>query len=142
MTAAASPVVRFEEVGITYGRTVVARSVSFDVVPVAVLALLGRNGAGKSSLVRCLIGVQRPSSGVIRAFGLDPWRNRVDVLHRTGVVPETPEAPSDLSARRLVRLCARLHAAGIPMPCSHAWNVSRCRSTSHSAGCRAARREP
>ncbi len=109
MTAAPRPVVAFEEVGITYGRTAVARSVTFDVLPGSVLALLGRNGAGKSSLVRCLTGVQRPSSGVIRAFGLDPWRDRVGVLHRTGVVPETPEAPSDLSATRLVQLCARLH---------------------------------
>ena len=87
----------------------VSRSVSFDVLPGAVMALLGRNGAGKSSLIRCLLGVQRPSSGAVRAFGLDPWRHRVDVLHRTGVVPEVPEAPSDLDAVRLVDLCRRLH---------------------------------
>lgn len=109
MTALADPVASFTDVGISYRRRPVIHSVSLDVPAGAVLALLGRNGSGKTSLLRCLLGVQQPSRGMVRVFGLDPWCHRVAVLTRTGVVPESPDAPGDLSAERLVRLYASLH---------------------------------
>ncbi len=109
MTTAADALVLFEDVAITYGRRAIVTAASFEVPRGSVTALLGRNGAGKTSLLRCLLGVQRPSAGTVRVFGMDPWTDRVAVLHRTGVVAETPEAPGDLNARRLVSLCGELH---------------------------------
>jgi ABC-2 type transport system ATP-binding protein len=97
-------------VAVRYGRRRVLEDVSFAVPRGAVFALLGRNGSGKSSLVRCLVGLQQASGGRLKVFGHDPWRHRVAVLHRTGVVPETPDAPADMTAARLVRFCGRLHA--------------------------------
>ena len=72
-------------------------------------ALLGRNGAGKSSLVRCLLGQQRPQAGEVRLFGQDAWRGRQELMARVGVVPEEPDAPPELTARQLVLLCGRLN---------------------------------
>ena len=52
-----------EGLTVTYGRVTACAGVTLSVARGAVYALLGRNGAGKSSLVRCLLGQQKPSSG-------------------------------------------------------------------------------
>ncbi len=101
--------VRLDDVHIRYGRHRVVEGIDLEVPRGSVFALLGRNGSGKSSLVRCLIGLQKATAGRLSVFGLDPWRRRVDVLHRTGVVPEAPDAPADLTPRQLVAFCGRLH---------------------------------
>ena len=54
---------RVEGLTVRYGRAIACRDVSFAVAPGSVYALLGRNGAGKSSLVRCLLGQQKATSG-------------------------------------------------------------------------------
>ena len=72
-------------------------------------SLLGRNGAGKSSLVRCLLGEQRPGSGNVRLLGGDVWRERAALLREVGVVPEEPDAPPSMNARQLARFCSRLY---------------------------------
>ena len=66
-------------VTVRYGRKVAVDGVSFAIPQGAVFALLGRNGAGKSSLVRCLLG-QFPACHYERAIhrapppSPPPWR--------------------------------------------------------------------
>ena len=95
---------------VRYGRRLVLDAVSFSVPPGAVYALLGRNGVGKSSLVRCLLGLQRPDAGGVRLFGRDAWRDRRPLMERVGVVPEEPDAPPELTAHELSLFCGRLNA--------------------------------
>ena len=99
-----------EHLGIRYGRTRVIEDVSFVVPAGCVYALLGRNGAGKSSLVRCLVGQQRAASGRAVLLGQDAWRDRERVMARVGLVPEEPDAPPELSPSRLLALTGRLYA--------------------------------
>jgi len=126
-TSATEPVLSLEGVAVRYGRTRVAEDVSLRVERGKVFALLGRNGVGKSSLVRCILGQQRPSAGVVRLFGGDPWKTRSTAMARVGVVPEEPDAPPGMSTGALLRLCrklvprwddarvaARLEKAGVP----------------------------
>lgn len=101
--------IRLEGLNVRYGRAAACADVSFTVPPGAVYALLGRNGAGKSSLVRCLLGQQRPSSGRALLFGEDAWGTRRRAMERTGVVPEDPDAPLGLTARELSDFCRRVH---------------------------------
>ena len=98
-----------EKLAVRYGRTRVLEDVSFVVPAGGVYALLGRNGAGKSSLVRCLVGQQRASAGRALLFGRDGWRDRAVLMERVGLVPEEPDAPPELSPSRLVDHTARLH---------------------------------
>ena len=100
-----------EGLSVRYGRTRVLADVSFVVPAGGVYALLGRNGAGKSSLVRCLVGQQRASAGRALLFGRDAWRDRAVLMERVGLVPEEPDAPPELSPSRLVDLTARLHGS-------------------------------
>lgn len=98
-----------EGLSVRYGATTVLENLTFWVPAGCVYALLGRNGAGKSSLVRCLTGQMRASAGRALLFGRDVWRDRASLMARVGVVPEEPDAPPELSAAGLVRLTARLH---------------------------------
>jgi ABC-2 type transport system ATP-binding protein len=101
--------IRLESLTVRYGRTWACRDVSLAVPPGAVYALLGRNGAGKSSLVRCLLGQQRATSGRAFLFGEDAWRTRRRAMARTGVVPEEPDAPPAMTARQLSDFCRRVY---------------------------------
>lgn len=66
-----------------YGRTVVARALTFTVHPGEVFAVLGSNGVGKSTLVKTIGGLIPPLSGDLRILSSDPAglspRNRVEL---------------------------------------------------------------
>ena len=94
---------------VRYGRRTALDGVSFAVPPGSVYALLGRNGAGKSSLVRCLLGEQRPATGRAVVLGRDIWRERASILTEVGVVHESPDAPAAMTALQLSRFCSRLY---------------------------------
>lgn len=95
-------VVRVENVSVKYNKQLVIDQVSFEVARGSVYALLGRNGAGKSSLMRCLLGLQKPTSGQVRVFGEDVWTHRARLLARAAYVPETSDAPGQLRVRDVV----------------------------------------
>lgn len=101
--------IRVEGLTVRYGRATACRDVTFSVAPGAVYALLGRNGAGKSSLIRCLLGEQKPTSGRALLFGEDSWKARRPAMERTGVVPEEPDAPAAMTARELSDFCRRIY---------------------------------
>jgi ABC-2 type transport system ATP-binding protein len=107
--SSAETVVDVRGLSVCYGRQLVLDAVSLSVPRGTVYALLGRNGVGKSSLVRCLLGQQRPAHGHVRLFGRDAWRFRQPLMERVGVVPEEPDAPPELTARELVLFCGRLN---------------------------------
>jgi ABC-type multidrug transport system ATPase subunit len=120
--------VTVERVTVQYGGRPALDSVSFTVEPGATLALLGRNGGGKTSLVRCLLGQQRPQEGTVRLFGRDVWRERARLMDRVGVVPEESDLPPELTAEAVIHLCgalyrrwdagairSRLHRLDVPM---------------------------
>lgn len=106
-----------EGLTVRYGKRLALDNVSFSVPEGSVYALLGRNGAGKSSLVRCLLGEQRPDSGKVLLLGRDVWRERATILSEVGVVPEEADMPPASTARQVSRFCSRLYprwdAAGV-----------------------------
>ena len=103
-------VVSLDRLTVRYGKTTACDGVSIAVERGAVYALLGRNGAGKSSLVRCLLGQQKPTAGRAFLFGEDVWKRRAKLMARLGVVPEEPDAPPAMTARQLSAFCSRLYA--------------------------------
>jgi ABC-2 type transport system ATP-binding protein len=94
---------------VCYGRTRVIDGLTLAVPRGSVFALLGRNGAGKSSLLRVLLGQRPPAKGCVRLLGEDPWTRRTSLMARVGVVPEEPDAPPEMTPTALAALCARLH---------------------------------
>lgn len=102
-------IVHVDGLTVRYGRKTAVDHVTLTVPRGSVYALLGRNGAGKSSLVRCLLGQQKPQAGAIQLFGEDVWRRRTALMERTGVVSEEADAPQEMSVAALARFCARLY---------------------------------
>ncbi len=100
-------VVEVDDLTVRYGRLTAVDGLSLEVPQGAVYGLLGRNGSGKSSTVRCLLGQQRASRGSLRLFGRDAWRDRRRAMARTAVVPESPDVPPSTTAVRLEPFMAR-----------------------------------
>ncbi len=109
--------IALEGLTVRYGPRLALDRVSLTVPEGSVYALLGRNGAGKSSLVRCLLGEQKASDGRALLLGRDVWHERAAILSEVGVVPEEPDAPPAMTARQLSRFCSKLYprwdAAGV-----------------------------
>jgi ABC-2 type transport system ATP-binding protein len=105
----AVPPLAAEAITVRYGRRTAVDAVSLTLSEGTVYALLGRNGAGKSSLVRCVLGQQRPAAGRALLFGRDAWRHRASLMAQVGVVPEQPDAPPGATARQLARFCRPLY---------------------------------
>ena len=55
------------------------------------IGIIGRNGSGKTSLVRLLAGLLAPTTGTVRLHGLDPARERKAMLGRIGLVFQNPD---------------------------------------------------
>ena len=110
VAAAAGPALEMDGLSVSYGRTPVVEGLTLAVPRGSVFALLGRNGAGKSSLLRVLLGQRPPARGRVRLLGEDPWTRRTSLMARVGVVPEEPDAPPEMTALALSALCGRLHA--------------------------------
>ena len=109
MTSPREAAVSLERLMVRYGHATACEDVSLSVTRGAVYALLGRNGAGKSSLVRCLLGQQKPTAGRAFLFGEDVWKRRASLMARVGVVPEEPDAPPAMTARQIADFCRRLY---------------------------------
>jgi ABC-type multidrug transport system ATPase subunit len=73
-----------------------------------ITALVGPNAAGKSTLMRTWVGFERPTRGEARVAGLDPWRQRSDVLARVGYVPQSPSLYAGLSVDAHLEMAALL----------------------------------
>ncbi|WP_410537812.1 ABC transporter ATP-binding protein [Streptomyces sp. KL2] len=82
------------------------RGVSFSVARGELFALLGTNGAGKTSTVELLEGMAEPSGGRVRVLGHDPYRERARVRPRIGVMLQEGGFPSDLTVAETARMWA------------------------------------
>lgn len=80
------------------------RNCNLSVAQGHIYGLLGRNGAGKTTVFKLLLGLLRPSAGTSTVLGLDSVRDNAEVLRRTGSLIETPVFYEHLSAKENLRL--------------------------------------
>jgi ABC-2 type transport system ATP-binding protein len=108
-----------------YGDVLALDQVSFDVAENTVSGLLGRNGAGKTTVMQILTGQNWQTSGDVAIFGRPPFENEA-VLRDVCFVKESQRYP-DVSVRVVLRAAARCTRSGTgrwPTSCSRS---SRCR---------------
>lgn len=94
-------VLRVTDVSVSYGGIRAVRDVSIEVPTSGAVCLIGRNGAGKSSLVRAIAGWRRPDSGRVEFDGKDTTRMSASKVSRLGMVmvPEDRRVFGPLSVR-------------------------------------------
>ncbi|MFY1701843.1 ABC transporter ATP-binding protein [Micromonospora sp. WMMA1923] len=102
-----TPVIAVDRLNLTYGDFHAVRDLTFEVRPGELYALLGTNGAGKTSTLEVVEGHRNPTSGTVRVFGNDP-RNRRVVRPRMGVMLQESGLSPDLTVRESVGLIGRL----------------------------------
>lgn len=62
------------------------KEISFDIQKGESIALIAPNGAGKSTTIKLLTGILYPTSGEVKVLGLIPWKNRIRLGFKIGVV--------------------------------------------------------
>ncbi len=70
-----TPLIDIQNLTLNYGRKKVLKNISFSLDGGKIYGLLGRNGAGKTSLLSLLASFQRPKSGMIKIHGEEPFEN-------------------------------------------------------------------
>jgi ABC-2 type transport system ATP-binding protein len=83
-------VVQLSKVTKKFGRATALAEVSFEVPAGVVFALLGENGAGKTTAIRLMLGLTEATSGEVRVLGLDSRRDSLGIRRRVGYLPERP----------------------------------------------------
>jgi len=96
----------FEGVHKSFGRFEAVAGVDLRVEPGTFLGLIGHNGAGKSTCLRMLSGLLRPTVGRIRVDGVDVVEAPREARLRLGVVPEEPALYPYLTAREYLEFVA------------------------------------
>ncbi|HUP60629.1 MAG TPA: ABC transporter ATP-binding protein [Thermoanaerobaculia bacterium] len=102
--------IRAANVTVRYGHRTAVEDVSLTIPKGSVYSLIGRNGAGKSSLVRCLVGQLRPDRGSVQVLGEDVWHKRLSLMDRVGIVAEDPDAPPEMRVRDLAWFSSRIYS--------------------------------
>ena len=95
--------------GKRYGEVVAVEDVSFAIEPNSVCALLGGNGAGKSTTIAMLLGLLLPTTGSIQVLGEDMLRHRYRVLSRINFSSPYVDLPHRLTVAQNLNVFGRLY---------------------------------
>jgi len=101
-----------KEISMNFGAFKALDNVSFRVPSENCYGFLGQNGAGKTTILRMLVGLLRPSQGEIFVAGHSLLKEREQVKRLCGYLPQRPEFYPWLSGEEFLRLSAEL--VGVP----------------------------
>lgn len=104
-----APLLEVRDLGKHYDGVVALDGLDLEVGRGSCVALLGHNGSGKSTAVRCIGSQLAPSSGSIRVDGRDTADDDVHTRATRAVVPDAPAFYPDLTVREHVELVATAH---------------------------------
>jgi len=127
-----------------YGRAHILADVALEIARGEVVALLGRNGAGKSTTMKSIMGLVRPAKGRVTFEGRDITAAAPHAIARRGLgyVPEERRIFVDLTVMENLESAARRRARmprpGRPSACSRSSPISRRCAAGRGAACRAA----
>jgi ABC-2 type transport system ATP-binding protein len=102
------PAVDVSDLWVRFGSVAAVRGISLQLAPGAATALLGRNGAGKSTTMRVLAGVVPPTAGRVLVAGHDIRTEALAVKRRTGYCPDVGGLVPRATPWEHLQLAARL----------------------------------
>ncbi|MEI8144962.1 MAG: ABC transporter ATP-binding protein, partial [Alphaproteobacteria bacterium] len=92
-----------------YGTVKAVDGLTLSIAMGSTTALLGGNGAGKSTTIGMIMGLVLPTSGTVRVLGTDMARRRYDVLHRMNFESPYVDMPHRLTVRQNLTVFGRLY---------------------------------
>ena len=105
-----NPIVQLEGFEKWYGKICGAGPLNLQIFPGEIVTLLGPNGGGKTTVIRALVGLHRPSAGRVFVGGFDITTEPDEVRQLISYVPQRVTMPGLLSGREILSLFARLKA--------------------------------
>ncbi|HKC87147.1 MAG TPA: ABC transporter ATP-binding protein [Blastocatellia bacterium] len=100
--------IRVEHLIKTFGEHTAVDDLSFKIERGETFALLGPNGSGKTTTLKCIAGLIKPSSGKILINGFDVWKNPQQARSRMSYLPQRVSFPDNLTAREVLEFYRRL----------------------------------
>lgn len=107
-----TPVFRLDRVVKRYGRQTALAGLSLESPAGQVVALLGDNGAGKTTAIKVLLGLIEPSEGQAEMLGLDSRTQGEEIRRRVGYVPERPTLYLWMTVAEIGWFAAGFYASG------------------------------
>ena len=95
----APPIIEVRELTRTFGSFTAVNAISFDVGRGEVFGFLGANGAGKTTAIRMLIGLLRPTAGNARVAGHDVYTGTEAIKRSIGYMSQRFSLYEDLTVR-------------------------------------------
>lgn len=83
-------------------------NISLNVFKRDIFGFLGPNGAGKSTTIRMLLSLIYPTTGLIKIFDKDLYKNRIKILKRVGAIVEKPDMYGYLTAFKNLEILAKI----------------------------------
>ena len=108
-TMATTAAINVDHASLAYGGVTAVDDVSFSVALGSVLGIVGRNGAGKSSLLQCMLGLTVPQTGTVNLLGCPSLALTDSVKARLGYVAQSPELFDWLRVREQISLIGGLY---------------------------------
>jgi len=81
------PIITIKNISKSFGDVVALKNINLKISE-GIFGLIGPNGSGKSTLIKILLGLVKPDTGNVKIFGLDPFKNRREILKQVGVLHE------------------------------------------------------
>ncbi len=107
--AAANALIETDHLVKRYGDKTAVNNVTLSVRGGEIFGFLGPNGAGKTTTIKMIVGLLRPTSGVVRVAGCDVVTQPMQAKAASGYVPDEPNLYPKLSARELLRFVGDLY---------------------------------
>jgi ABC-type multidrug transport system ATPase subunit len=92
----------------TYGSRRVLAGADLTVSPGDAIALVGGNGSGKTTTLRCAVGLAKPDNGSVFVSGIDALAHPREALEQVSYLPQKPSFPGTLTVREILGVAARL----------------------------------
>ena len=100
--------IKFENVSLKYGKTLALDNISLELPEQAICGLLGRNGAGKTSLLSLISGYRKPTSGKVTVMGKNPYENKNILPQIAFIADNQGEGENDFKVQDLLKMAATL----------------------------------
>ena len=94
-----------------FGKTKALKNINLNIGQGEVFAYIGPNGAGKSTTIRTILGILQASSGTAKVFGLDAWKDAVEIHKKIAYVPGDVNLWPNLTGGEVIDLFVNLRGS-------------------------------
>jgi len=102
-------ILKIEHIRKSYGDLIAVDDFSFTLESGKVFGLLGANGAGKSTVIECILGTKKADSGNVTMLGVNPATNRKKLFERVGVQFQEAHYQENIKVGELCEVTASLY---------------------------------